>query len=669
MSSAISNTSYYGKNTSTTPVRLMKQFGYMFSIACSGNGKNVICPQFNNSRIYLYENYFTISTLKENAGYYGAWKCVAMSDNGKYVYYGATRPPKKKSYGIDDTIEKTVFVSEDFGKTLLDISENVAYAYGASATYSTSDHANCLDCSRTGEYVSLIKISSSDSNKQYLHYSMNYGRMFTQISQVLSDTISSMSRSGKYVAYIDTNKNIKLIKNTTTTPSDVSYDIISTNFKDKYNQDCSGGVPTSVKISGNGKIILVTVSAKYVGSTFQNGGVFISKDVGQNWTNISNNIVDGSGSRMQWINIKCSENGQYITVINNDLTTINNDVSMGIYTSNNFGNNWSKIDNTTPKANGFKGSLTVNPYNQIVTTNSGQCTFFVGLIGGSIGDVFQFVLQNYTYTYTPIKIAYNNTFQFTFTCTLYECSGTYFLRNEKNETLSTKVITDTTVNSITFTDISTNSFDYGMSSLFVYKQNDNLEDTPGFDIQISDPMVVNATCFLEGSKILAMDKKRILKYIPIEKLKPGMLVKTLHAGFVPIKYIGYSTIYNPGLATRVRDQLFKCTKSAYPELIEDLVLTGNHSVLVDTITDEEREQITETLGGIYVTERKYRLPAFNDKRAVPYEHRGDFRIWNLALENEDYYANYGIYANGLLVETTSCRYIKEISRMTLIEKE
>ena len=259
---------------------------------------------------------------------------------------------------------------------------------------------------------------------------------------------------------------------------------------------------------------------------------------------------------------------------------------------------------------------------------------------------------------------------FVFTSTLYDCSGTYYLRDDKLRTLATRVIDVSYTTSITFTDIDTMLFEYGMTNLIVYKQNDIIpNNAPSDDIQISDPMVVNATCFLEGTKILAMDKKRIMKYIPIEKLKPGMLVKTLSSGFVPIKYIGYSTLYNPGLATRVRDQLFKCTKSAYPELIEDLVLTGNHSILVEKVTDDEREQIIETLGDLFVTEQRYRLPAFNDKRAEPYEHRGDFRIWNLALENENYYANYGIYANGLLVETTSCRYIKEISRMTLIEKE
>jgi len=37
------------------------------------------------------------------------------------------------------------------------------------------------------------------------------------------------------------------------------------------------------------------------------------------------------------------------------------------------------------------------------------------------------------------------------------------------------------------------------------------------------------------------------------------------------------------------------------------------------------------------------------------------------LENEDYYMNYGVLANGLLVETTSKRFMKELSGMKLIE--
>ena len=41
-------------------------------------------------------------------------------------------------------------------------------------------------------------------------------------------------------------------------------------------------------------------------------------------------------------------------------------------------------------------------------------------------------------------------------------------------------------------------------------------------------------------------------------------------------------------------------------------------------------------------------------------------IWHFALENEDYYKNYGVYANGLLVETCSKRMMKEYSGMTLL---
>ena len=59
--------------------------------------------------------------------------------------------------------------------------------------------------------------------------------------------------------------------------------------------------------------------------------------------------------------------------------------------------------------------------------------------------------------------------------------------------------------------------------------------------------------------------------------------------------------------------------------------------------------------------------AFLDDRAIPYNAIGSFTIWHLALQNDDYYMNYGIFANGLLVESTSKRYMKELSGMELID--
>jgi len=70
--------------------------------------------------------------------------------------------------------------------------------------------------------------------------------------------------------------------------------------------------------------------------------------------------------------------------------------------------------------------------------------------------------------------------------------------------------------------------------------------------------------------------------------------------------------------------------------------------------------------GIYITDDKYRLPACVDERAQLYEKSGTFTIYHLALENDDYYMNYGIYANGLLVETSSKRYMRELSNMEML---
>ena len=169
-------------------------------------------------------------------------------------------------------------------------------------------------------------------------------------------------------------------------------------------------------------------------------------------------------------------------------------------------------------------------------------------------------------------------------------------------------------------------------------------------------------CFKEGSKILTDNG-----YKPIETLRKGDLVKTLKHGFVPVNMIGKRVINNPAIKDRVKEQLYKCSKEQYPEVFEDLIITGCHSILVgNTITHKQIEQIKEVLGNIYITDDKYRLPACVDDRTSVYENKGDFTIYHIALDNDDYYMNYGVYANGLLVETCSKRYLKELSKMELI---
>jgi hypothetical protein len=116
------------------------------------------------------------------------------------------------------------------------------------------------------------------------------------------------------------------------------------------------------------------------------------------------------------------------------------------------------------------------------------------------------------------------------------------------------------------------------------------------------------------------------------------------------------------------NRLYRCSKENYPELNEDLIITGCHSILVNDLTEVQREQNKELTGKIWVTENHYRLIACTDERAEPYEEEGTFNIWHLALDNEDERMNYGVFANGgLLVETTSKRMLSQYSGMDLVE--
>ena len=99
--------------------------------------------------------------------------------------------------------------------------------------------------------------------------------------------------------------------------------------------------------------------------------------------------------------------------------------------------------------------------------------------------------------------------------------------------------------------------------------------------------------------------------------------------------IGYKQIYHPASKERVKEQLYKYSSATHPEIFEDLVLTGCHSVLVDYFVDQEQRAKTfEVLGYLYMTDDKYRLPACVDENAEVYDPPGEYTIYHFALENE-----------------------------------
>jgi hypothetical protein len=199
------------------------------------------------------------------------------------------------------------------------------------------------------------------------------------------------------------------------------------------------------------------------------------------------------------------------------------------------------------------------------------------------------------------------------------------------------------------------------SQSVVYKPGDTLNNDGSYYLYYTVP------CFLEGSTILCLvDNEE--KYIPIQDMRKGTLVKTSQNGYRKVELIGRKQFINSGSSMRGEHQLYICSKEKYPELTEDLVLTGDHSILVGSITDEQRKRMTEILGEIFVTEKKYRLLSFLDDRAEPWSSMGEHTIWHFALESDNIYVNFGVYANGgLLVESSPIRFIRDKAFMELIE--
>ena len=172
--------------------------------------------------------------------------------------------------------------------------------------------------------------------------------------------------------------------------------------------------------------------------------------------------------------------------------------------------------------------------------------------------------------------------------------------------------------------------------------------TPNVLVQVAGPY----PCFLEGTKILCFENNEEV-YRPVETLRKGDLVKTICHGYMPINMICTTNLYNPGNDYRIVNRLYKCPKEKYPTLFEDLYITGCHSILVSVMTDDQWENTKAVNKNIYVTDNHFRLIACADEKAEPYNKAGYMNIYHIALDHHDIYMNYGIYANGLLVESCS----------------
>jgi hypothetical protein len=171
-------------------------------------------------------------------------------------------------------------------------------------------------------------------------------------------------------------------------------------------------------------------------------------------------------------------------------------------------------------------------------------------------------------------------------------------------------------------------------------------------------------CFLEGSKILRLDPIGGQEsYVPIETLKNGDLIITADSGYKAISFIGRKIIDNKP-DSEIKNRLYIMKKQG--KMIDDLVLTGEHCTLHSNLSNELIASVKASMGDVFITENYYRVPAHLDERFEPYPVEGPATIWHFALEHDEPEWNYGVFANGLLVESCSIRYMAELKNMELV---
>jgi hypothetical protein len=111
------------------------------------------------------------------------------------------------------------------------------------------------------------------------------------------------------------------------------------------------------------------------------------------------------------------------------------------------------------------------------------------------------------------------------------------------------------------------------------------------------------------------------------------------------------------------NKLYTYSREKNPVLIEDLHITGGHSLLFDSLTEDESNDMKQ-IGWHpeeFFVEEKYKLLAcFSRQLCVAAEQ--NMEIYHFALEppkNATPNHVYGIYANGILAETCSKRVMEK----------
>ena len=247
---------------------------------------------------------------------------------------------------------------------------------------------------------------------------------------------------------------------------------------------------------------------------------------------------------------------------------------------------------------------------------------------------------------------------------------TYVLKNQIGVIVSDTFIVpnNVTLSTFYFTNVYLNA---GLNTLTIYNITTGADIGATFEEKAIN-IEVSSNCFKEGTKILCKTDFGD-KYIPIEQLDDNVYVKTYKHGYKRIKFLLHSKLINTD--KRTVNKLYVMKKTNENKLIDDLYVTGGHALLVDKLDDKTSLKMDKLINKFDIEyERKIddkeKLVACFDKRFKEYNELGFFNIYHLVLENDkNEYTNYGIYANGILAESTDEITLSRMNDFKLINLE
>ena len=315
------------------------------------------------------------------------------------------------------------------------------------------------------------------------------------------------------------------------------------------------------------------------------------------------------------------------------------------------GDTVSIVANTFPSswATYSGGVLSGTPANKDVGTHPVKFTATDGK-GGLAVQEFTITVQNVndapTFTSTPVRTARQESL-YSYTVTTNDIDGDSVTVN------ATKIPSWLSFDGTTLSGTPSRSV-WGQYNVVLTASDGALNTTQSFTIMVRKPI-----CFNEGTKILCFkDGKE--QYVRVGRLREGDQVKTLNHGYKKITDMRKGTYNLNGL----RDMgMYRMKKQG--NMIADLEMSGLHCVLVDANDAKYVDDIKRQRGlnnKKFYIDGKFRLRA-NESHEFQQMEQKEYTIYSFALEEQQ--EQYGIWANGVLVETTSRKNL-EVSNMKRI---